>query len=860
MVYGLVLFCGRAGSQGRASHQLKVLLCVLPVCVLPCSSTSQSSEPGCDLQIMKSFHEYGYFSDGDVIIGGVLTVNFFMKRVPIRGMDHMLPIPLYYKYLLTFLYAIKEINRKANMLPNVTLGYHLYDSCSDGPKAVKNIFQILSGQGKLVPNYRCGGLSPVAGFIGDQYSASTLPMAQILSVYRYTQISYGATNTVLNDRTLYPTFFRMIQSDLTFSSVLSMLLEHFGWTWVGIITSDDDIGEKETLVLMEYLPRTGTCVAFMIKLNSAVIKDGDLERSVHIIRKSTARIVVICGTFSAYFADFFRKTADVFKDRTLILNPTFALNNFLLEKYPEVFNGSLALGLFQPPIPEMTDFFETFHPLNYPRDLLIEHIWLLCFGCFTGVYRLNPLEKVYNVSLHACSGKERITDFTSLAINGLAPRVFHAVRIMADALHQIRYNIKNHSTENYRYQVHMAGMTEKKLFNENGEYVTWYNIINWVMYKNMSLHYKFVGYFNPQAPEGEQLLIKPARLTWKNEVPRSQCSESCLPGSRKIPKPGIIHSCCYDCVRCSEGEISNITDSRNCLKCQSSEWTKEKRDRCIPKEVEFLSYNDRISVIFSCASSLACLLTAFILGIFILYMDTPIVRANNKNLSFLLLVSIMLSFLCVFLFLGRPVDITCMLCQSSFGIIFTIAVSSVLAKTIMVCIAFKATKPGSSWRKWIGVKVSNLIVLFCTSVQVIINITWLSISPPFQELDTHSYPGKIIVQCNEGSVMAFYSVLGYMGLLAAVSFIIAFLARTLPDSFNEAKYITFSMMVYCSVWIAMIPAYLSTKGKDMVSVEIFAILASSAGLLVCIFLPKCYIVLFRPDLNKKSNLFETRTR
>ncbi|KAM9330250.1 vomeronasal type-2 receptor 26-like [Gastrophryne carolinensis] len=340
-------------------------------------------------------------------------------------------------------------------------------------------------------------------------------------------------------------------------------------------------------------------------------------------------------------------------------------------------------------------------------------------------------------------------------------------------------------------------------------------------------------------------------------MPVSRSSEHCPPGTRKKLRSSV-NLCCYDCVPCAEGEISNSTDSENCMKCPQDEWPNKKKDRCIPKHVEFLSYTEDISMVLIFISVLFSLVTVLIMGIFIFYLDTSIVKANNRSLSFVLLVSIFLSFLCIFLFLGRPVDITCMLRQVSFGIFFTIAVSCVLAKTITVYIAFKATKPGSYWNRWIGVKLANYIVLICSSVQVLICVIWLSASPPYQEHDMSTYPGKIIIQCNEGSVISFYIVLGYMGFLAAVSFVLAFMVRTLPDTYNEAKYITFSMLVFCSVWIAMIPAYLSTRGKYTVAVEIFAILTSSAGLLSCIFFPKLYIIILKPERNTKIHVTEKK--
>ncbi|XP_068122445.1 vomeronasal type-2 receptor 26-like [Hyperolius riggenbachi] len=306
---------------------------------------------------------------------------------------------------------------------------------------------------------------------------------------------------------------------------------------------------------------------------------------------------------------------------------------------------------------------------------------------------------------------------------------------------------------------------------------------------------------------------------------------------------------------------SFLVDRENCMKCRDEEWSNEKKDLCVPKLVVFLSYtHDTIAAVYSSVSILCCLLTCLILGIFGHYKDTPIVRANNRDLSYLLLVSIMLSFLCVFLFLGRPSDVTCRLRVTTFGVIFSVAISSLLAKSIIVCVAFKATKPGNSGYKWMGTKLSNSVISLCSIVQIKICVIWLSTCPPFQEEDAHYFQDIIVIQCNEGSAIAFYSVLGYLGILAAVSFIIAFFARTLPDRFNEAKYITFSMLVFCSVWIAMIPAYLSTKGKYMVAVQVFAIIASSAGLVVSIFFPKCYIILFRPELNTKVGLLGNKAR
>ncbi|OCT93495.1 hypothetical protein XELAEV_18016564mg [Xenopus laevis] len=778
--------------------------------------------------------------------------------------------------MVAFIYAIQEINQREDLLPNITLGYRIFDSASNEHEAILKTFLLMSGGRILAPNYICQEKRMVA-FIGDLGSATSRVISVITGIYHYPQISYGSMDTTFTDRVRFPFLYRTVPNERYQHIAIVQLLKHFGWIWVGIVISDDESSHRGSQDLLNLLARNGICVEFLwIYGTDEHFSDIESQfKTIRRVRKSSAKVVIFyCNK---HIFDYFIETytARNYPDKIWInLSMSFYFVDKTMRSLVGRLKGTLAFSVRKGEIPGLRDALLQ-SPQNHPHNSVIAILCFSYFGCFPPTQHFDYGNKrcPENITLRLLP--QMLYDVENFRITY---SIYMATYLLAQALHSALGHLggptaNSHLSDTIKpWQLKrklkgayfLSSSGEKISFTSEGDVPGVFDITNWVGTTGVTgptLTPVTVGHFNSSAPEGQQLRINDSDIHWNPRVimdnfssaPSSVCSERCSPGYRKALRQG--HPiCCYDCVPCAEGQISNSTDSDNCITCHESEWSNKKKDMCIPRTVDFLSHGDYLGSGLVSLSVVSAVVTCSMLCIFCIHNNTPVVKANNRELSYILLLSIFFSFLCVLLFIGRPQKVTCLLRQVTFGINFTLSVSCVLAKTVTVVIAFNATKPGSKIKKWVGTRVSIWLVLLCSLVQVGICLVWLISSPPFPDYDTHTYTGKMILQCNEGSVTAFYTVIGYMGFLSALSFIVAFLVRKLPDSFNEAQLITFSMLVFCSVWVSFIPAYLSTKGKYTVAVEIFAILTSSAGLLGCIFIPKCHIILFHPEKNTRRHL------
>ncbi|KAG7235054.1 hypothetical protein INR49_003419, partial [Caranx melampygus] len=492
---------------------------------------------------------------------------------------------------MTMVFAVDEINRNPNLLPNTTLGYSLYDNCGALVIGFRAALVLASGQEQqFLLQENCVGTPPVVGIVGDSYSTFSIATSNVLGLFRLPMVR------------------AMIQ-----------ILKRFGWTWVGLLISDDDYGLHVARSFQSDLSKSGGgCLAYTEILPWGS-DPNELRRIVNVVKESTARVVMVF----AHEIHVYQLVEEVVRQNVTGLQwmASEAWTSVDVLQTPDFMpylGGTLGIAIRRGEIAGFKDFLLGLYPNQYHNNYgnsIVNQFWEDIFQC-----RFSPAPAGWEEAGGAlCTGQEDLHNMESelFDVSNLRPEynVYKAVYALAYAL--------------------------------------------------------------------DEML-------------------QCEPGTRMARKKGQP-VCCFDCIPCSEGKISNETDSMECTTCPEDFWSSPQRDHCVPKKTEFLSYHEPLGICLTTASLLGTLICAVVLGIFIYHRSTPMVRANNSELSFLLLVSLKLCFLCSLLFIGRPRLWTCQLRHAAFGISFVLCVSCILVKTMVVLAVFKASKPGGGASlKWFG--------------------------------------------------------------------------------------------------------------------------------------------------------------
>ncbi|XP_030316427.1 LOW QUALITY PROTEIN: extracellular calcium-sensing receptor [Calypte anna] len=837
---------------------------------------------------------------GDIILGGLFPIHFGVaaKDQDLKSRPESGECIRYnfrgFRWLQAMIFAIEEINSSPTLLPNMTLGYRIFDTCNTVSKALEATLSFVA-QNKidslnLDEFCNCSEHIPsTIAVVGATGSGISTAVANLLGLFYIPQVSYASSSRLLSNKNQFKSFLRTIPNDEHQATAMADIIEYFRWNWVGTIAADDDYGRPGIEKFREEAEERDICIDFS-ELISQYSDEEEIQQVVEVIQNSTARVIVVFSSgpdLEPLIKEIVRRNIT---GKIWLASEAWASSSLIaMPEFFRVIGSTIGFALKAGQIPGFREFLQKVHPKKSNNNGFAKEFWEETFNCYLSDGSKNSpasasFHKGHEEGLGAgngtaafrppCTGDENITsvetpymDYTHLRISY---NVYLAVYSIAHALQDIYTctpgkglftngscaDIKK--VEAWQVLKHLRhlnftnNMGEQVDFDEFGDLVGNYSIINWHLSpEDGSVVFEEVGHYNVYAKKGERLFINENKILWSGfskEVPFSNCSRDCLPGTRK----GIIEgepTCCFECVDCPDGEYSDETDASACDKCPEDYWSNENHTSCIPKQIEFLSWTEPFGIALTLFAVLGIFLTSFVLGVFTKFRNTPIVKATNRELSYLLLFSLLCCFSSSLFFIGEPQNWTCRLRQPAFGISFVLCISCILVKTNRVLLVFEAKIPTSLHRKWWGLNLQFLLVFLCTFVQIVICVIWLYTAPP-SSYRNHELEDEIIfITCHEGSLMALGFLIGYTCLLAAICFFFAFKSRKLPENFNEAKFITFSMLIFFIVWISFIPAYASTYGKFVSAVEVIAILAASFGLLACIFFNKVYIILFKPSRN-----------
>ncbi|XP_019375771.1 PREDICTED: G-protein coupled receptor family C group 6 member A [Gavialis gangeticus] len=818
----------------------------------------------------------GASSPGDIVIGALFAVHRKMLHPdeysirPVFQNCVGFEIQVFLQ-TLAMIHAIEMINN-STLLSGITLGYEIYDTCAEVTKAMGAAVRFLSkfNTSKNEVEFKCNysDYTPrVKAVIGASYSEVTMSVSRLLNLQLIPQVSQASSAEILSDKIRFPSFLRTVPSDFYQTRAMARLIHMSGWNWIGIIATDDDYGRFALESFGIQAMANNVCIAYKVML-PAFLSDSTINAKVNqafekIIKETRVNVIVV---FMRQFhvMKLFQKAIERNINKVWIASDNWsAAVKVSMIPYIKRLGTVVGFAFKSGNVSTFHDFLKTLHAKPMENNKFLNEYMLLLSACahVKDQELNNCISNCTQESLMYKAGENNQTLKDDFLIANIEPGFIHSTMLAVQTIaYAIREQCQDRNCKNpFAFapwelleklkKVKITDSEKEVHFDVKGDMNTGYDVLLWkeingqMEITNMAQYDLQKDYFIFPDEEKKTEFVNLKKF-------RSKCSQECRPGQVK-KVTASPHTCCYECVYCPENHYSNQTDMDHCYLCNNkTHWSPVNSTRCHKKTVQYLSWNDWFAVLLLILSGLGVVLIVIISAIFTRYLDTPVVKASGGLvICYVILLCHFFIFFSTGFFIGEPREFKCKTRQALFGISFVLCISCILMKSLKILLAFSFDPKIQNFLKSLYKPIP--IAVTCTGIQVIICTFWVIFRSPFVE-QNFSIREVIILECNEGSIVALGIMLGYIATLAFICFIFAFKGRKLPENYNEAKFITFGMLIYFIAWIIFIPVYTTTFGKYLPAVEIIVILISNYGILCCTFLPKCYIILYKQEANTKS--------
>ena len=822
------------------------------------------------LPLTSSNDGYRINKDGDVIVGGLLNIHYSgtddqCTELLTKGLG----------YAEATIFAIEKINKNSTILPNVTIGYDLRDYCWSKARAMKIAYDFMCDGDPVHMSNQNISTSPtryfkepktktISALVGPTESGSAVLVGSLLQVSDIPAISPSVTSDELSSQ-MYKDFFRTVPPDNWQAKVMADIIELFNWTYVAAVGLDDSYGqngisalEKESynrktfcIAFSEYIPRLG----YWNKTKQTVLK----------IKRRSKVTVIILWLSGNHGRAFFAEATAQNVEKTWILCDALTARGTFPDTDLTILNGSLGIKPHEYSVLEFEEHLKTITPAkSIERGAhWWEEFWRSHFNC--SATNSNEESGVSlcetNLTLHHALQKIR-GSFVSYIIDAV-----YAIAHALDNIYRcsltihgagkrgkcppVKPTVKGRDLEKYLRNISFDGLTGKVGFDEFGDPLTAsYDIINIQLDSTTDAARKnvLVGSWNKN--NTPKLKVDLSRLRWRTPfTPLSFCSSECLPGTRREK----TEPCCWDCIKCPLGTVSTKVGSISCTKCDPETKSNEGRSRC--EKLPFINITrlNVYGITITVVASLGFIVIFFVGGTYIKFFNTPVVKASNREISFLLLFGISALFILAVLELSEPGH---SLCTATFfwryfGL--NLCITVLFLKTMRIASVFEVDKVAQLFTPCYktltrqGIFLSGMNLGFLCLLAL-----WIFLDPPRRKkvIRVDEYIFLVCKPFNTNVGLAlFIAVCAYTLIVAFLCTYYAFKARGIPENFNEAKYIGFSMYMLLLSSLVYYPVLFAFESWYVTIVSCTTTLVTSFGMLGCMFGPRIYILFFQSQQN-----------